>query len=167
MVGVGLAAALFLGFAFLPSLTRLNSEQVFRQNYQRFKFQINDRGFGLTDPLTLSADLYMGGRLDEAIRKVDSLLTVKPDEIRAFLIKGLAELDKGNYQAAKAALTPVIGSGGSLGTTAEWYLSLIDLRDAKYQSAAEGLKKVKEDSNSPYSKKAAKLYHRLRYRKNK
>lgn len=166
-VGVGLAAAVILGFIFLPSLTPMNSELEYKQYYQPFNFQTDSRGSRHPDPLTLSADLYMEGHYNEAIQKADSILKAKPDEIKAYLLKGLAKLDKGDYQEAKSALTAVISSGGSLGTTAQWYLSLIDLKGKRYQAAAEGFKKVKADPNSPYSKRAANLFHRLRYRKNK
>ena len=114
-----------------------------------------------------SAELYMKGQLDEALQKVDSILTNKPDDLRGFFIKGLSHLEKGNYQEAKAVLTRVLDSGGTMRTIAEWYLSLIDIKELNYQSATDRLRQVKAEANNPNSKKAARLYYRLRYRRNK
>lgn len=163
--GFGLAASIILGFVLLPSLTRLDPERVFQHNYERFQFDLNERNTGNPDPLSFTANLYMMGFNEKALLKVDSSLTITPGEVKWLFIKGLVELDQGFLEDAEDILLQVADKGGALGSTAQWYVSLIYLRQGKYSEASKWLKIVKGDQDSPFSKKASKVFHRLRFRK--
>jgi hypothetical protein len=161
---IGMAAAVLLGFVFIPSWVRMNPERVFDKNYQRFVFETHDRGTNPSDRLTTSADLYLKGQHEKAMQLLDSTDYGSSDKGRAQFIKGLIELDRGNITDAEILLKEVGDSGGVLGNAAGWYLSILYIKEMHYQEAAKWLKVVREYKGSPYAKNASKLYHRVRFR---
>ncbi len=161
---IGMAAAVLLGFVFIPSLVSLDPQMVFEENYQRFAFDTRDRGTDPSDRLTNSAELYMKGQQKEALLLLDSAGYSNSDKLRAQFIKGLAELDWGNDESAKMVLKEVADSGGVMGNAAGWYLSLLCLKERDYKEARNWLQVVKEYKGSPYAARASKLFHQVRFR---
>lgn len=161
---VGMAAAIMVGFVFVPSLVRMDTEKVFAKNYQRFVFEIHDRGTGTSDRLISSAEFYMKGQHREALKLLDSADYGTSDKVRAQFIKGLTELDRDNDPVAEVMLKEVADAGGVLGNAAGWYLSLLYVKEMRYPEAAKWLKIVKETKESPYARSASKLFHRVRFR---
>ena len=161
---VGMAAAVLLGFVFIPSMVKMDPEMVFDKNYQRFNFETHDRGTDPSDRLTASAELYLKGQHEEAMQLLDSTGYAISDKARVQFIKGLIELDRGNDPAAEIVLKEVANAGGVLGNSAGWYLSLLYIKETHYKEAAKWLKVVREYKGSPYATSASKLFHRVRFR---
>jgi hypothetical protein len=160
----GMAAAVLLGFIFIPSWVRMDPERVFDKNYQRFVFDTHDRGTNPSDRLTTSAQLYSNGQHEKAMQLLDSTDYGSSDKVRTQFIKGLIELDRGNLADAEIVLKEVVDSGGVLGNAAGWYLSILYIKAMHYQEAAKWLKVVRDYKGSPHAKSASKLYHRVRFR---
>ena len=161
---MGLAACL-AGLLFLPSFTKIDGETLFLRYYERYPFEVAVRSGAIPEPLTRAVGCYVAGRVGEALACIDSLLYVNPKEQRAWLIKGLTELDMDNYTAARAALTHITGDGGVTGQAAMWYFALSLVREGLYKEASRQLQAIKSEGQNPYSGKATELYRRIRFRK--
>jgi tetratricopeptide (TPR) repeat protein len=164
---VGIAAAALLAFIFVPSLTRFDSDRKFTESYHRFTFELNERGTTDNDPLSRSAAFYQHGNNDEAIRLSDSLLEVSPDNLKAQFIKGLAELDRQDWDGARKSLERVAAGDGVMGVSAHWYLGLIDMKTGRYREAAKQFQIVKNSSTGPEADQAFRFFSRLRFRKDR
>lgn len=162
-----IAAVFILSLMILPSMIRINTEQTFNNTYRKFQVDVNTRSTETSDMVSLAAALYNQGNYMEALTRLDSILKRNPLDIQALFIKGLSEMEVGQYDSAVKTFNQVVQSGGAFEANSQWYLALIYLKQGSFDLSREKLAVIKATEDNPYQKQAAKIYRRLRFRSNK
>ena len=152
--------ALLIAIYFFFFRSSPTGDQLFAANYEPYQIGLVQRG-DQQEALTQADQLYRAGSFDQAVPVLESILDADPNLPKVRMALAISYLETNQDTLAQEQLNQVYDNP-LYADKAQWYLSLIYLKNGQEEQAKSELEKLVQDENSNYQPRAKQLLQHLK-----
>lgn len=134
---------------------------IYASHFEPYEPDWTSRGDAPALSLQQVKQLYENKQYENLLLLLDeSTLQKGPDNVKITMLKGIAQLETNQYQAARQSFENVT-KNAILRPTAQWYIALSYLKENKVSRAKELLAPFAKNANSGYHREALEILEEL------